>query len=169
MWILADVRELQFSPRCGLACRLPSQPGTAVRRPLYRPATGGPKENNSFNAPRLPPIRSLRAHLARGERRIAVGNRFSAGSFGTTKSRAESSLTPSLHGQPDLRAFIALARHWASSDISSARPMIVADNGSDWFVTGVADARWNDTELNTLKQLKGSDFEVIRMVGVVTR
>lgn len=46
--------------------------------------------------------------------------------------------------------------------------MIVADNGSDWYLTGVADARWNDSEMNTLKQLRGSDFEVIRMVGVVT-
>ena len=45
--------------------------------------------------------------------------------------------------------------------------MIVADNGSDWYLSGVADARWNDGELNTLKQLRGSDFEVVRMTGVV--
>ncbi|MBL8987643.1 MAG: hypothetical protein JNJ80_15325, partial [Gemmatimonadetes bacterium] len=45
--------------------------------------------------------------------------------------------------------------------------MIVADNGSDWYASGVADARWNDSELNTLKQLRGSDFEVVRMVGIV--
>jgi hypothetical protein len=46
--------------------------------------------------------------------------------------------------------------------------MIVADNGSDWYVTGVADARWNDGEINSLKALRGSDFEVVRMAGVVT-
>jgi hypothetical protein len=45
--------------------------------------------------------------------------------------------------------------------------LIVADNGSDWYVTGTADARWNDTELNTLKRLRGSDFEVVRMTGIV--
>ena len=45
--------------------------------------------------------------------------------------------------------------------------MIVADNGSDWYVSGTADARWNDTELNTLKALHGSDFEVVKMTGVV--
>jgi len=45
--------------------------------------------------------------------------------------------------------------------------MIVADNGSDWYLSGVADARWNDGELNSLKQLRGSDFEVVRMTGVV--
>jgi hypothetical protein len=46
--------------------------------------------------------------------------------------------------------------------------MIVADNGSDWYLSGVADARWNDGELNTLKQLRGSDFEVLLMQGIVT-
>ena len=46
--------------------------------------------------------------------------------------------------------------------------MIVADNGSDWYVNGVADSRWNDGEINALKQLRGSDFEVVRMVGIVT-
>jgi hypothetical protein len=47
--------------------------------------------------------------------------------------------------------------------------MMVADNGSDWFLSGTADARWNDTEMNTLKNIKGSDFEVVKMSGVVTR
>lgn len=46
--------------------------------------------------------------------------------------------------------------------------MIVADNGSDWFMSGVADARWNDNDMNTLKSVKGRDFEVVMMAGVVT-
>jgi hypothetical protein len=41
--------------------------------------------------------------------------------------------------------------------------MIVADNGSDWFLSGAPDARWNDAELNTLKTVHGRDFEVVRM------
>jgi len=45
--------------------------------------------------------------------------------------------------------------------------MMVADNGGDWFLSGVADSRWNDDELDTLKRVKGSDFEVVRMAGVV--
>jgi hypothetical protein len=32
----------------------------------------------------------------------------------------------------------------------------------------VPDARWNDTELNTLKQVQGSNFEVVQMGAVVT-
>lgn len=45
--------------------------------------------------------------------------------------------------------------------------MFVADNGSDWYLSGAPDARWDDSELNTLKQLRGSDFEVVRM-GTIT-
>ncbi|HRF60550.1 MAG TPA: hypothetical protein PLH94_11655 [Fimbriimonadaceae bacterium] len=47
--------------------------------------------------------------------------------------------------------------------------MILADNGSDWFLSGTADARWNDTEMNTLKRIKGSDFEVVKMGTIITR
>jgi hypothetical protein len=39
--------------------------------------------------------------------------------------------------------------------------MIVADNGSNWFITGSADARWNDDNLNQLKTVPGSAFEVV--------
>jgi hypothetical protein len=40
--------------------------------------------------------------------------------------------------------------------------MIVADNGSDWFITGASDRRWNDEDLNQLKRVPGSAFEVVR-------
>jgi hypothetical protein len=39
--------------------------------------------------------------------------------------------------------------------------MIVADNGSSWYLTGAADARWNDTDLNQLKNVPGTAFEVV--------
>ena len=40
--------------------------------------------------------------------------------------------------------------------------MIVADNGSDWYFSGSSDPRWNDDELNQLKEIPGSAFEVVR-------
>jgi len=46
--------------------------------------------------------------------------------------------------------------------------MIVADNGSDWYLSGTADARWNDDAMNTLKRVPGSAFEVVRMGRVTT-
>jgi hypothetical protein len=40
--------------------------------------------------------------------------------------------------------------------------MILADNGSNWFITGAADTRWNDDDLNQLKQVPGGAFEVVQ-------
>jgi hypothetical protein len=45
--------------------------------------------------------------------------------------------------------------------------MIVADNGANWFVSGTADPRWSDTQLNTLKNVPGSAFDVVTL-GTVT-
>jgi len=46
--------------------------------------------------------------------------------------------------------------------------MLVADNGSNWFVSGAPDDRWdNDRLLSELGSVKGSDFEVVRMDGMV--
>ncbi|HEX6701644.1 MAG TPA: hypothetical protein VF101_13030 [Gaiellaceae bacterium] len=39
--------------------------------------------------------------------------------------------------------------------------MIVADNGSSWYVSGRPDSRWSNAELHTLGQVKGSDLEVV--------
>jgi hypothetical protein len=39
--------------------------------------------------------------------------------------------------------------------------MIVADNGSSWFITGAADPRWNDDNLEQLKTVPGSAFEAV--------
>jgi hypothetical protein len=47
--------------------------------------------------------------------------------------------------------------------------MIVADNGTSWYVTGAADRRWNDEDLNQLKGVPGSAFEVIRSGPLVRR
>jgi hypothetical protein len=98
------------------------------------------------------------------------------------------------------RAYVAPARHYASSDPSPALPpmgarlrlkasfdvsrfppqarvvlvalqrygMIVADNGGDWFLSGTPDRRWSDDQLNTLKSVPGSAFEVVRMGPVTT-
>ncbi len=47
--------------------------------------------------------------------------------------------------------------------------MFVADNGSDWYLSGAPDARWNnDRLLSELGSVKGASFEVVRMDGLVT-
>jgi hypothetical protein len=47
--------------------------------------------------------------------------------------------------------------------------MFVADNGSNRFLSGAPDSRWNNDRLvSELGSVKGSDFEVVRMDGLVT-
>lgn len=40
--------------------------------------------------------------------------------------------------------------------------MILADNGSSWFVSGEPSAKWDDDMMSQLHDIKGSDFEVIK-------
>jgi len=46
--------------------------------------------------------------------------------------------------------------------------MILADNGSALFVSGAPDTRWNDTNLNLLKNVHASDFEVVQTGTIYT-
>ncbi|HEX7255061.1 MAG TPA: hypothetical protein VF236_03965, partial [Gaiellaceae bacterium] len=39
--------------------------------------------------------------------------------------------------------------------------MMVADNGSDWYITGAPDPRWSNEQLRALKRVPGSAFEVV--------
>ena len=47
--------------------------------------------------------------------------------------------------------------------------MIMADNGSNWYISGAHDSRWNDDALGTLRQVQGGDFEVVQMGPVTTQ
>ncbi len=40
--------------------------------------------------------------------------------------------------------------------------MLLADNGSDWYITGATDTRWDDNDLNQLKTVPASEFEVVQ-------
>jgi len=44
--------------------------------------------------------------------------------------------------------------------------MILADNGSPWYISGAPDTRWNDDEFHALQNLHGSDFEVVDTSGL---
>lgn len=39
--------------------------------------------------------------------------------------------------------------------------LVLADNGSSWFVSGAPDPRWDNDALRQLRQLTGSDFEAV--------
>jgi hypothetical protein len=40
--------------------------------------------------------------------------------------------------------------------------LIVADNGSNWYISGTSDRRWPDENLNQLKAIPGAAFEVVQ-------
>ncbi|MCC6678771.1 MAG: hypothetical protein IT436_16690 [Phycisphaerales bacterium] len=46
--------------------------------------------------------------------------------------------------------------------------MILADNGSDWYVSGAPDPRWDDDQLSRIRGIKGSDFECVDTGPVIT-
>jgi hypothetical protein len=39
-----------------------------------------------------------------------------------------------------------------------------AGHGSDWFISGAPDKRWDDDALHALSRVKGKDFEVVESV-----
>jgi hypothetical protein len=46
--------------------------------------------------------------------------------------------------------------------------MMLADNGSNWYVSGATDGRWNDLDLDHLKLVPGSAFEVVQSGTIYT-
>ena len=75
---------------------------------------------------------------------------------------------------PDLPAMGQRLRLKASFDVSRFPPqsrvvlralqrhgMIVADNGSDWFISGAPSSGWDNDDLRSLRGVTGADFEVV--------
>jgi hypothetical protein len=44
--------------------------------------------------------------------------------------------------------------------------MVVADNGSSWFISGAPHPRWSNDDLHTLGRVKGADFEVVDAAAI---
>ena len=45
--------------------------------------------------------------------------------------------------------------------------MILADNGSAFYISGAPDPGWDDDAMHTIGAIKGSDFEVVDTSGLV--
>jgi hypothetical protein len=80
---------------------------------------------------------------------------------------------------PPMGLRVRLKSTYDTSDFSwQARPiaealkrygMILADNGSDWYISGAPDQRWDDGALADLRQIPGSAFEAVDTGEAVTR
>jgi hypothetical protein len=64
-----------------------------------------------------------------------------------------------LKASVDLSRFPRQARRVARA--MKTYGVIVADNGSDWFISGVPSRKWNNDQLHALDVLSGRDFEVV--------
>jgi hypothetical protein len=45
--------------------------------------------------------------------------------------------------------------------------MILADNGSPWYISGMSDPRFDDDVLHELDDITGRDLEVVDTTGMV--
>jgi hypothetical protein len=70
-----------------------------------------------------------------------------------------------LAGGYDISGFTGPAR--AIAQALKQYGMIVADNGSNWFISGTSDRRWADESLDQLKSIPGSAFEVVRSAAAI--
>jgi hypothetical protein len=46
--------------------------------------------------------------------------------------------------------------------------MILADNGSPWYITGMSDSRFDDDVLHELDVITGRNLEVVKTTGLVS-
>jgi hypothetical protein len=65
--------------------------------------------------------------------------------------RMKQSYDCSSYSEPARVVCAGLARHG----------LLLADNGSDWYLSGAPDPRWDDDALGDLKQITGDAFEVV--------
>ncbi len=65
--------------------------------------------------------------------------------------RLKRSVSLAGYGPQARRVLVALKRYG----------MILADNGSPWYITGAPNAGWDDEDLHGLGRIRGSDFEVV--------
>lgn len=45
--------------------------------------------------------------------------------------------------------------------------MILSDNGAAWYISGAPDDRWDNDDLHTLQNVKGSDFEAVDVSSLI--
>jgi hypothetical protein len=70
-----------------------------------------------------------------------------------------------LSGGYDISGFTGPAR--AIAVTLKQYGLIVADNGSNWFISGTSDRRWPDENLDQLKSIPGSAFQVVQSAAAL--
>jgi hypothetical protein len=111
-------------------------------------------------------LHALRFTCSRSRRAYVAPARHAAGS-------SDDPLTPPMGMRVRLKASVDVSAFPATARVVLTAlqryGMLLADNGGDWFLSGAPDARWNQAEIEALKQIHGRDFEVVQMGEVVTQ
>jgi hypothetical protein len=84
---------------------------------------------------------------------------------GTDPSAPPMGLRLRLSGGYDISGFTGPAR--AIAVALKQYGGIVADNGSNWFISGTSDRRWPDENLDQLKSIPGSAFQVVQSAAPI--
>jgi hypothetical protein len=106
--------------------------------------------------------------------RFTVAETRSGYIFPATHSASDSNskALPAMGLRLRLKAGYSLARFHGQSLVIlkalKAYGMIVADNGSSWYITGASSPKWNDDDLDQLKTVPGSAFEAVNTGPVHT-
>ncbi len=126
----------------------------------------------SADAAGLPILPGLARYDEVAAGKIAHALRFTAGN-------TDGYIWPARHltsneGAPDLPPMGARFRLKASFDISNYPPtlrvilramqtygIVLADNGSNWYISGAPDERWDNDMLHLLDAVTGNDFEAV--------
>ena len=101
---------------------------------------------------------ALRFTVARTRRAYVYPARHYASSA-TDPSLPPMGLRVRLKASVDISGFPKQAR--VVLQALKAYGMIVADNGSNWYISGAPDPRWSNDALHTLGRITGADFEVV--------
>ncbi|HWL89275.1 MAG TPA: hypothetical protein VNO21_25905, partial [Polyangiaceae bacterium] len=68
------------------------------------------------------------------------------------------------------KSFDVSSFHGASKAVLGALQrygMFLADNGSSWYLSGESNTQWNDADLEQLKTVTGSAFEVVKIDEII--
>ena len=179
----SSIRTTECSTSCTTHTHpaMAGPPGPAPFRPdLKRPAApAGWTSANAAGLPIFPGLARYDEIVEQGELRHALHLTVSQSQrayIAPARHFAASSTDPN---RPPMGLRVRLK---ASFDVSPYPPcvqvilrglkrygMIVADNGSNWYVfAGAPDPHWNDDELGQLRNVKGHDFEVVYTGPLVT-
>jgi hypothetical protein len=102
------------------------------------------------------PVTRIGVHLYPARHDAGSSSSASAPPMGL-RLRLKASVDISAYG-PQVRVILTALKRYG---------MILADNGSGYYVSGAPDPGWNDDELHTLGAIKGSMFEVVDTSGFV--